>query len=99
MNPYIIKKPVVTEKSIDLARSGNVYTFEVDRTATKDQIKDSVEKLYGVDVMSINTVTSHRTHKATGRKRLKTVIAPTKKALVTLKKGQTIDLFDFDKQG
>lgn len=97
MNPYVIKKPVVTEKSIDLARSANVYTFAVNRTATKDQIKAAVEKLYGVDVLSVNTVTSHRVLKATGQKRLRTVIAPTKKALVTVKQGQTIDLFDFDK--
>lgn len=98
MNPYIIKKPVVTEKSIDLARSANVYTFEVARTATKDQIKEAVEKLYGVEVLTINTISSHRTYKATGRKRLKTIMASTKKALLTLKKGQTIDLFDFDKE-
>lgn len=95
MNPYIIKKPVITEKSVTLAQTQNKYTFEVDRLANKDQIKEAIEAFYGVEVISVNTIHGHRVRKATGRKRMKTVVAPTKKAIVQLKEGQTLDIFEF----
>lgn len=95
MSSFIIKRPVITEKSITLAQVENKYTFEVDRLANKDQVKDAIQSLYGVDVTAVNTVRGHRILKATGRKRMKTLVAPTKKAIVELKKGQTIDLFEF----
>ncbi len=94
MKPYIVKKPVVTEKSLMLANQDNIYTFEVARTANKHQIKETIEKLFGVDVLAIRTINHHRVRKTTGRKRLPTMVAPTKKALVTVKKGQKIELFD-----
>lgn len=95
MNPYIIKRPVITEKSIQMAQLANRYTFEVDTLANKDQIKAAVEEMYKVNVIDVNTIRGHRVSRTTGRKRMRTVVAPTKKAIVQLKKGQTIELFEF----
>lgn len=94
MNAFILKQPVITEKSLLLAQTRNAFTFEVERGATKEQVKHAVESLYGVDVLAVNTVFGHRSLKATGRRRIKVVQAKTKKAVVTIKTGQTIDAFD-----
>jgi ribosomal protein L23 len=53
-----------------------------------------VEDLFKVDVLSVNTIFGHRSSKKTGRKRLSSSVAKTKKALVKLKAGQSIALFD-----
>ena len=94
MKTYIIKKPVVTEKSLALASSQNVYTFEVDKGANKNQIIEAIESLFGVNVIKINTILGYRAIKKTGKKRIPRTVNPKKKALVKLKEGQTIDLFD-----
>ncbi len=94
MNTFVIKQPVITEKTLWLASSANTYTFEVARTASKTQVQQAIEHLYKVEVTSVNTVLGHRSQKATGRKRIKRVQNSTKKALVTLKAGQNIALFD-----
>ena len=99
MNAYIITKPVITEKSLMLASTLNTYTFEVMRGAHKEQIKNAVEELFGVKVESVNTIFGHRSSKKTGRKRLSSSVAKTKKALVKLKKGDTISLFDVYNSG
>ncbi len=70
MNASILKRPIITEKSLDQARTANKYTFEVARTANKDQIVEAVESLFGVSVQGINTIQGHRVRKATGRKRM-----------------------------
>jgi len=95
MNPYILKRPVITEKSVALAQSENKYTFEVDRLANKDQIRQAIEELYSVNVVNISTVRGHRVSKSTGRKRMKVTVAPNKKAIVTLRKDQKIDVYEF----
>jgi large subunit ribosomal protein L23 len=94
MNPYIIQKPIITEKSLMLASTQNTYTFQVDRGSSKQQIKQAVEELFSVNVLSVNTIFGHRSSKKTGRKRLSSSVAKTKKALIKLKAGQTIALFD-----
>lgn len=94
MNPYIVIKPVITEKSVRLANENNTYTFVVQTTANKNQISDSVEQLYSVDVVRIRTVVNQKETKRTGKRRTAVTTGKTKKALVTLKKGQSIDLFD-----
>ena len=91
----IIKRPVVSEKSLSLAQSESKYTFIVARTANKHQIKEAIEAIYGVTVLAVNTVTGHRVRKTTGKKRMPTMVAPTKKAVVTLPASQTISVFDF----
>lgn len=94
MNAYLIKRPVVTERSLSLAKKEHVYTFEVEMGAHKDQIKEAIASVFGVKVLSVNTVVRHRTKKKTGKKRINTVSPKTKKAYVTLAKENHIDLFD-----
>lgn len=56
MNYYdIIKKPIVSERSMDLMESGK-YTFEVEKHATKDQIRAAVEMVFGVKVKTVRTM-------------------------------------------
>ena len=95
MQTFVIKRPVISEKSVVMAQTQNKYTFEVDRLANKDQIKAAIEALYGVHVVAINTIRGHRTTVSTGKKRSKTLVAPTKKAIIELKAGQKIDIFEF----
>ncbi len=94
MNPYIIKKPVVTEKSLALANGENIYTFEVAVDATKHQVKEAVEGLFSVNVTRIRTIINKPVPKRTGRRRQPTAQGKIKRALVTLKKGDSIALFE-----
>ena len=81
MNEDIILKPVLTEKATD-GIADKRYTFEVLKTANKTQIKIAVEKMFGVKVKSVNTVTLPGKLKRMGRNEGYT---PTvKKAIVTL---------------
>lgn len=88
---YVIKRPLVTEKNSILAEKG-VYVFEVEKDATKLDIKKAVEKYFRVKVANVNTATCR------GRaKRTKFGIGkPTswKKALVRLQAGEKISLFE-----
>lgn len=88
---YIIKRPLVTEKNSMLAEKG-IYAFEVDKKATKLEIKKAVEKFFHVKVTSVNTAMCR------GRaKRTKFGIGKAeswKKALVRLGKGEKISLFE-----
>ena len=52
---HVIIKPLVTEKTTWHTDTHNAYAFQVDRKATKPQIKDAVEELYGVRVMKVAT--------------------------------------------
>jgi large subunit ribosomal protein L23 len=94
MNPYVLKKPVITEKTLYLASATNVYTFEVMPTASRLQIAQAVQQTFGVHVVSVNTVMRAVSTKRTGRRRQSVSIPRTKKALVRVKQGQTIALFD-----
>ncbi len=85
----IIIKPILTEKSSDNIASGK-YAFEVDKNATKTQIKDAVEKLFDVKVISVNTANFEGKMK---RQRYSYGRMPSwKKAVVTLKEGFEIKL-------
>lgn len=56
MNKFdIIKRPIITEKSMDVTEEKK-YTFEVDKNATKPEIKKAIEEIFGVDVESVNTM-------------------------------------------
>jgi large subunit ribosomal protein L23 len=86
----IIIRPVVSEKSYDLMEQ-NRYTFEVDKRAKKEQIASAVEEVFGVTVLKVNTM-----NVAGKPRRLrynKGLSRSWKKAIVTLKQGDTIDLF------
>jgi large subunit ribosomal protein L23 len=94
MNSKVIRQPVVTEKTIAQANADNVYTFEVSRTADKNAIKAAIEKIYGVTVIAVNNVMRAKSTRRTGKKRQTTSTPKTKKSLIRLKAGETIDLFD-----
>jgi large subunit ribosomal protein L23 len=88
---YIIKQPILTEKSTFAMNERTQYSFLVDPRATKDDIKRAVEELYKVKVLAVNTQNRKGKHR-----RLKfglTIEPTTKKATVRLAEGQTIDLF------
>ena len=88
LNPDIIIAPVVTEKSAGNAEKG-IYTFKVAKTATKTQIKHTIEKAFRVNVVKINTLNTKAKSKRVGRYTGKTKTY--KKAFVTLKDGETIE--------
>ena len=69
MNNYrdIIKEPIVTEKTADLAQNHNTIVFSVDPKANKTQIKQAVEKVFSVKVESVNTVNATTKKKRVGR--------------------------------
>jgi len=88
----VIRRPVVTEKSTDLKEAANVIAFEVDRRASKPEIKAAVEKLFKVKVKRIRTINVIGKQVTLGRNRGK---RPNwKKALVTLAQGSTIEFFE-----
>ena len=86
----IIKGPIITEKSSDLAQNKNQITLSVDTKANKIEIKDAVEKLFNVKVESVNTINVRPKKKRVGRYHCKT--NKVKKAIVTLKEGSSIEL-------
>lgn len=94
MNPYTVIKPIITEKSLRLASVDNTYTFLVQTNATKGQIEETITKLFAVEVETIRTIVNQKEKRRTGKRRLAATTAKAKKALVTLKQGHTIDLFD-----
>lgn len=89
----IIIRPIITEKSMKLAKSGQ-FTFEVAKDTTKELIKKVVEKLFNVHVARISIViTKGRIHK-TGLKRIEIGMTDIKKAIVSVRTGEKIDLFE-----
>lgn len=88
-------KPIVTEKATQLTERLNRYTFRVSPEANKHQIKDLIEKLYGVKVVSVNTqnVRSKNRSRWTKSGLLRGKTAAWKKAYVTVADGQTIDFY------
>lgn len=92
MHPiHVIKKPILTEKSTYAMNERKQYSFLVDRTATKDEIKKAVESLYKVRVVGINTQTRKGKHR---RLRYGMVTeSTTKKATVRLHADDAIELF------
>ena len=86
----IIKAPVITEKSTTIASNEKSYVFKVDAKANKSQIKDAIEKIFNVKVESVNTVNVHPKKKRVGK--YSGMTNKYKKAIVTLKDGNKIDL-------
>ena len=86
----IIKAPIITEKTADLAQNANTYTFSVDTKANKTQIKQAIEALFNVKVEIVNTINVQPKKKRVGRYVGKT--NKVKKAIVKLKEGSSIEL-------
>ena len=87
----IIKRPIITEKSMLLVENENKYTFSVDKRANKIQIKNAVEELFNVKVVKVNKINTapkkKRVGQYTGFKPLVT------KAVVQLAEGDKIEIF------
>lgn len=88
----VVLEPVVSEKSYDLIDFNNTYTFIVDKRSNKTEIKQAVEKIFDVRVVSVNTMNRRGKVKRTGwvygRRK------DTKRALVKLATGDRIDIFE-----
>ena len=89
-NPFLIKKPWVTEKSGAMNATGK-YTFVVTGDATKPEIKKAIKEIYKVDAVAVNVVNRPPKTKSSGRGR-KGTQEGYRKAIVTLKEGQKIDI-------
>ncbi len=87
----IIKKPLITEKSTFMAADANRYLFQVDRRATKPQIRRAIEALYSVRVITV--ATQKRPGKTRRYKYGYVQTAPTKRAIVKIHADDRIDLF------
>ncbi len=92
-NPYyIIERPLITEESTIQRDARNHYTFRVNPRANKRQIRDAIEEMFNVKVTRVNTMnydgklSGRRGRGIPGRR------ANWKKAVVTLRKGDTIEL-------
>lgn len=70
------------------------YTFEVNIDANKNQIAQEITKAFTVEVVSVKTITLKGTSKRVGKKRLTVKTSSWKKAIIQVKPGQKIDLFD-----
>jgi large subunit ribosomal protein L23 len=88
----VIRRPIVlTEKANALREKDNQVLFEVARTANKLQIRDAVQKLFNVRVTDVNTMIVRGKDRRMGRGYSKT--QNWKKAIVTLREGDSIDFF------
>jgi len=87
----VLRRPLVTEKNTELQAQGK-YAFEVAREANKHQIKQAVEKAFKVEVIAVNVMTVPGKTRRIGRRQVLTQFW--KKAIVTLKPGDSIGLFE-----
>ena len=91
-NPHdVLIKPIVTEKSSTLMADGK-YTFRVDKAANKIEIKYAVESIFKVDVTDVKTLNMPGKMKRQGK--TSGMTPEWKKAIVTLKSGQRLPIFD-----
>ena len=84
-----IISPVITEKSTNLSEQ-NKIVFKINRNANKKNVKKSIEKIFKVNVIKVNIINKKTKTKLTRGRKVK--VTGYKKAIITLKKGQTIDL-------
>lgn len=89
----VIIEPIVSEKSYGLLEE-NVYTFKVHPSASKPEIKDAVESIFGVRVLKVNTLNRKGKRKRNRRNFTYGQRPDTKRALITLAEGDSIELFD-----
>ncbi len=93
----VIRRPIILTEKANLLRTKNQVVFEVSRTANKVQIRDAVQKLFNVKVESVNTMVFRGKERRMGRGYAK--MQNWKKAVVTLKEGDSIDFFDTSAEG
>jgi large subunit ribosomal protein L23 len=86
----VVQKPVITEKATDDAANRNAYHFQVPLEANKVEIRQAIEKLFEVDVLSVNTARVRGKFRRRGYSA--GVSQAWKRAMVTLREGQTIEI-------
>lgn len=87
----VLRRPLITEKNAQLQAQGK-YVFKVADSANKNQIKQAVEASFKVGVTAVNIIMVPGKQRRIGRHRVLT--SPWKKAIVTLKPGDKIELFE-----
>jgi large subunit ribosomal protein L23 len=87
----VIRRPLVTEKNTSLQAQGK-YAFEVAREANKNQVKQAVEKAFKVNVTAVNIISVRGRERRVGRRMV--TGSSWKKAVVTLKTGDKIQIFE-----
>ncbi len=87
----VLRRPLITEKNSIFQAQGK-YAFEVTKEANKHQIKQAVEKAFKVKVTTVNIMTVPSKTRRVGRRQVLTPVQ--KKAIVTLKPGDKIELFE-----
>ena len=88
----VLVAPIVSEKSVSITGK---YAFQVHMDASKHDVMAAVKEFYGVEVVSVNMLTQKPKKRTIGRGRVINKRAPMKKAIVTLKSGQTLNFNDF----
>lgn len=88
----VIIEPVITEKSVAMAGK---YTFKVNPGANKNDVKNAVNKFYGVEVEEVKIITIKPKTRLAGRGMKVTKRSSAKKAIVSLKDGKTLNFNDF----
>ena len=92
MHPYeVLRRPLITEKNTSLQTLGK-YAFEVAGEANKQQVKQAVEKAFKVKVTAVNVISVPGKERRIGRSKVLT--QSWKKAIVTLKSGDSIQFFE-----
>jgi large subunit ribosomal protein L23 len=90
-DPYhVVKRPLVTEKNMARAEARGIYTFEVAKSANKVQIRKAIEEIFKVGVVGVRTSIRKGVDYTVGWHKTRT--PDVKKAVVTLKKGDKIDI-------
>ncbi len=88
----LLKRPLLSEKVVRLQETENTYSFEVPRSANKVEIRRAIEEIFEVSVTDVRTISMRGKRKRLGRWEGRR--SAWKKALVTLKKGDTLELFE-----
>jgi len=84
--------PLISEKSLNLARNENKYTFLVESKINKSMLKKAIEKMFNVNVLKIRTMNYQK--RVRGLTKIKSVRPKFKKAIIELKEGQKIPIFE-----
>ena len=88
----VLRAPKMSEKTLSLKEEANQFAFEVDQRANKIQIKESIEKSFKVSVLKVRTMNVRGKKKRLGR--YQGLKSSWKKAIVTLKEGDTCEYFE-----
>ena len=88
----IIRKPIITEKATYLKEKSNIYVFEVERNCNKIEIRNAIQEMFKVTVEDVRTYITHGKIKTRGR--FKGSRPDWKRAIVQLKKGDSIEFFE-----